>query len=138
MQLIDASSLETLDRALERMAPEVPEQTATQLVALKQLIVRIAAHGSASMDETFTLEDRLYLNECVRRYLPDTLESYLKVPKAQRESGILDGERSAAALLSSQLHLLHAELEKREAKLARNAAHQLLQQQRFLESKAKG
>jgi hypothetical protein len=133
--LFDDACLQALDRALELLAPEVPDAIAAQLTGLKQLIVRIARQGSAAVDENFTMDDRLYMNECVRRYLPDTLQSYLAVPREQRSVPMLEGQ-SAVQLLESQLGLLHTELEKREARMARSAAEQMLKQQRFLKSKA--
>lgn len=133
--LFDEASLRALDGALEQMAPEVPQAIAAQLTGLKKLIVRIARHGStAVVDENFTMEDRLYITECVRRYLPDTLQSYLAVPRAQRDAAMLEGQ-SAAQLLSGQLDLLRVELEKRETRMGRSAAELLLRQQRFLQSK---
>lgn len=105
------------------------------LAEFKQLVARIARHPqSASTDEFFTVEDRLYVVECVRRYLPDSLQSYLAVPRSQRAVALADGG-SAESLLASQLDLLRSELEQREAKLARSAAEQLVRQQRFLQSK---
>jgi len=136
MPLFDEACLQALDRALTQLAPEVPEGVATQLTTLKQVIVRIARQGGAvTADENFTVDDRLYLGECVRRYLPDTLQSYLAVPRTQRDAPMLDG-RSAAQLLASQLDLLLTEMQKREAAMARSAADQLVRQQRFLQSKA--
>jgi hypothetical protein len=132
--LFDASYLETLDEALAKVALEVPDSVAADLTALKQLIVRIARHGAAT-DENFTLDDRMYLTECVRRYLPDTLQSYLAVAAGQRDMPLVEGH-TATQLLSSQLALLHAQLQKREAALGRSAAETLLRQQRFLQSKA--
>ena len=135
MPLFDEASLLALDGALDQMAPEVPEPIAAQLTSLKKLIVRIARHANtAVVDENFTMDDRLYLTECVRRYLPDTLQSYLAVPREQRDAAMLEGQ-SAAQLLSGQLDLLRAELEKRETGMGRSAAELLLRQQRFLQSK---
>ena len=100
--------------------------------------MRIARLGNqAGADENFTMEARPYVNECVRRYLPDTLPGYLQVPREQRTSTALEGGRSAADLLASQLDLLRAELADREARLARTAAEGLGKQQRFLQAKAR-
>lgn len=134
--LFDDACLAALDRALDLLAPEVPDEEVGQLKEIKQLIVRIARQaGSAGVDENFTMEDRMYVTECVRRYLPDTLQSYLKVPQDQRSAAVLEGGQSAQSLLRSQLGLLRTELEKREAKMAKSAGEHLLRQQRFLQSK---
>jgi len=133
--MLDAQCIQALDRAFEQLAPEVPPALVQPMAEFKQLIVRIARHPAAGgADEFFTHEDRMYVVECVRRYLPDSLQSYLAVPKAQRALPLADGD-SPEGLLASQLALLRAELEQREAKLARSAAEQLVRQQRFLKSK---
>ncbi len=134
----DAESLRKLDIALEQVAPEVGDEVFRQLLALKATLARVAAMlPQVSADENFTVDDRLYLVECVRRYLPDSLEAYLRVPAAQRTSGLLESGKSARAVLQDQLVMLQSELEKREGKLGRSAAEGLMRQQRFLESKAK-
>lgn len=134
--LLDDAAIHALDRAFEQMAPEVPASLVQPLAEFKQLVVRIARHPAAgAADEFFTLDDRMYVTECVRRYLPDTLQSYLAVPKAQRALPLADSP-SPEGLLAAQLAMLRGELERREAKLARSAAEQLLRQQRFLKSKS--
>lgn len=134
--IFDDDCLQALDQALAQLAPEVPDAIAAQLTLLKQVIVRIARQGAGvGVDENFTMDDRLYLRECVRRYLPDTLQSYLAVPREQRDTPLAEGH-SAAQLLAGQLDLLRTELEKREARLGQSAAGALLRQQRFLQSKS--
>lgn len=133
--LLAQESVDALDRALETLAPELPPALAQELAQFKQLVVRIARHPAAGgTDEHFTLEDRMYVNECVRRYLPDSLQSYMAVPRAQRAMALAEGQ-SPQSLLEAQLVLLRGELERREALLARSASEKLLQQQRFLKSK---
>lgn len=136
--LLDDSALQSLDNALARLGAELPDAVVERLTGLKELIVRIARHARhASVDENFTMEDRLYVTECVRRYLPDTLQAYLQVPTEQRSATVLEGGRSAADLLLSQLELLRSELAERESRLAKNSAEGLLKQQRFLQAKAR-
>lgn len=138
LALLDDSALQALDHALDQLGPELPDAAVERLTALKDLIVRIARQANASgLDEHFAMDDRLYVTECVRRYLPDTLQSYLKVPRDRRSSTVLEGGGSAADLLLGQLELLRAELAEREARLARSAADALLRQQRFLQAKAR-
>ena len=85
-------------------------------------------------NEVFTQDDRFYVIELVRRYLPDTLHAYLQVPINQRETPTADG-RSASVLLQEQIEVLQTELSKREALLVQLASEGLHQQQRFLKSK---
>ncbi|MBC7604388.1 MAG: hypothetical protein H7255_17230 [Ramlibacter sp.] len=53
--LFDNASLTSLDRVLEEVAPELPQDTAAQLVDFKQLIVRLARQGAVAADEHFTV-----------------------------------------------------------------------------------
>ncbi|MBE7367322.1 hypothetical protein [Ramlibacter pallidus] len=133
--LLDEPAMRSFDDAMARVAPELPADAAQQLSDVKQLVVRIARHPAASgADEHFTLEDRMYVVECVRRYVPDALQAYLSVPRAQRSVEVAEG-RTAQAVLSGQLALLRTALQEREQKLARSAAEALLRQERFLKSK---
>lgn len=135
MPLLDEAAIRAFDDAVLRVTPELPGEAAQALVALKHLIVRIArAPGATGADEHFTFEDRMYVGECVRRYLPDALQAYLAVPKAQRAAPVADGQ-TPQALLLGQLEMLGEALRERERKLARRAAEALLQQERFLKAK---
>jgi hypothetical protein len=132
----DAVALEKLDAVMEAVAPDLPQGGVDALLRLKATLLRMAAPlQSVSADEHFTLDDRFYITEAVRRYLPDSLESFLAIPKAQRTSVTLDDGRTATDTLLAQLQLINDGLEQRETKLAKSAARQLEQQQRFLESK---
>jgi len=133
--LLDSDSIAALDCAFDALAPEVPAALIQPLAEFKQLVVRIARHPAAgASDEHFTLDDRMYVVECVRRYLPDSLQAYLSVPRAQRSVALHDGQ-TPEELLASQLALLRAQLERRESALARSAAEQLVRQHRFLQSR---
>ncbi|MBG9388789.1 hypothetical protein [Caenimonas aquaedulcis] len=134
--LFDHASLQALDRMLAEVAVEIPEHIALQLAEFNRMVVRLSGQAAVA-DGEFTLEDRMYITECVRRYLPDTLQAYLAIPSDRRDAVLLEGNRSAADLLAQQLELLRGELEQREARLARSAADSLLRQQRFLQAKRK-
>jgi hypothetical protein len=132
----DNSSLQKFDSMMEKIALEVPENIALQLGEVKQLIVRISRQASAvAADENFTMDDRMYVIESVRRYLPDTLQSYLLIPSQQRTVVAIDGQHTAATLLGHQLSLIQVELKKCESRITKSTAENLLRQQRFLESK---
>ena len=133
--VFDPQALARLDQAMELLAPDLPADTLVRLAGIKSTLVRMApllATGQAT--EHFTVDDRLYIAECVRRYLPDSLQGWLQVPAHLRTAG----NPSPQALLDDQLDLLQAELQRREQKLGRGAAEQLLQQQRFLKAKQAG
>lgn len=132
--LFDAEALQAFDRALEAAAPELGEQATQRLLETKETFQRMG-HERPTHDEHFTVEDRLFLRECLRRYLPDTLQAYLRVPAAQRRQVLHEGQPSAHDALLQQLALLHGEILAREKKIGRSAAEVLARQQRFLESK---
>lgn len=134
--VLDEESLARLDDALNRLLAEVTDDLAARVMLLKDMLVRIGRQMGTTADEHFTLEDRFYVRESVRRYLPDSVEAYLGVPRTQRTQSLGNDEQTAETLLRSQIALIELELQTKEAKLGRSAAEQLLRQQRFLESKA--
>lgn len=132
----DAKALQQLDQALEHLAAQVPDETLARLSEIKTILIRLAPLLARSeMTEDFTLDDRLYIIECLRRYLPDTLQAYLDVPAHLRVTGLADELTSAQVLLNQQLDLLQSELHRREQQLDRSATVPLQQQQRFLQAK---
>ena len=132
--LFDAASLGAFDAALEKAAAELDDDSAARLLAIKEAFKRIGRQGVVQ-DEHFTVEDRLYLRECLRRYVPDSVSAYLRVPVAQRGQQLLSDQPCAQIALCQQLDLLLQEILLRETKIGRSAAEQLLRQQRFLDAK---
>lgn len=134
--VLDDESLNHLDTVLARALTELPDDLGTQLTALKALVVRIGRQMDVAADEHFTMDDRFYVSECVRRYLPDSLAAYMKVPRAQRMVSLGNDGQTTDSMLRSQVELIEKELLRKEAKLTESAAQQLVRQQHFLESKA--
>lgn len=134
--LFDHDTLARFDHAVEACATELGDAACAQLEGLKASMVRIGKHAAtAQPDAHFTLDDRMFVRECVRRYVPDSLDAYLKVPRERRANVFAGDTKSAGSLLQEQLALMQAELDKRERAIGRSAAEALLQQQRFLEHK---
>ena len=86
-------------------------------------------------DEHFTQDDRMFLVECLRRYIPDSLEAYLRVPHRAPQPGPVTARLIGGRRFANNWILLQDEIEKRGKKIGRSAAEDLLKQQRFLESK---
>ncbi|MBR7801114.1 hypothetical protein [Undibacterium fentianense] len=110
----------------------------SQLLAIKAQFIQIhelTQQSNSQMD--LPIDDKFYLNECLRRYLPDSLESYLQVPADIRNTKVIENGKTALDLLLQQLHLLQMEIEHRAEQLRKNAAAHLLRQQRFLEAKSR-
>jgi hypothetical protein len=137
--LFDDESLNRFDAALDLASTELSEPLCQQLLGLKGSLARIGSRAAtASTDEHFTLDDRMYLVQCLRRYIPDSLEAYLRVPATQRNLAAVGQGETPEAILARQLSMLQAEVERREEALGRSAAEGLRRQQRFLESKRRG
>ena len=133
--VFDSAALAQLDDVLRQLASEVGHAHLQQLRALADTLARMAPlMRRTGVNEHFTHEDRFYVTECVRRYWPDTLQAYLRVPRSGRATPGADGQ-TADGLLTAQLHLLHQELHLREQGLVRASAEALAQQQRFLQAK---
>ena len=121
--LFDDETLGRFDAALESASAELTEPLCRQLLALKDSLVRVGSRAARiSTDEHFTHEHRMHLLQCVRRYVPDSLRPISRVPAAQRQSAAVGQGESADALLSRQLALLQAEVDRHEEALGRSAA----------------
>ena len=132
--LFDKATLTTFDEALQATAPELSPTVHAVLRRIKTALAQ-AAHHVGPVDEHFTQDDRMFLVECVRRYIPDSLEAFLRVPPEHRSQALSPQEPSPEDALTQQLLTLQDEIEKRSKKIGRSAAEDLLKQQRFLESK---
>ena len=133
----EPEALQRIDEAFEATAAAVPASALAALVSLKATAVQMAlALDSAPLDGEFTLDDRLYVIESLRRYIPDTLSAYLQVPAAQRTLPGADQSPSANDLLQSQLALLQSGLAQRAQRLSASAVEAMRRQQRFLQAKA--
>ena len=132
--LFDPASLAVFDATLEKGAAELDEESAARLLAIKEAFKRMG-HQVGAPDEHFTVEDRLYLRECLRRYVPDSVAAYLRVPVGQRGEPLLHDQPCAQTALRQQLDWLLEEILLREKKIGHSAAEQLARQQRFLAAK---
>lgn len=146
LPLFDATALAKLDEVLHHLASEMTEAQLAPLRSLADTLERMAPlMRRVGVNEQFTQEDHFYVTECVRRYLPDTLQAYLQVPRHSRSQpapASLDAGTgpapSADELLANQLALLQTELGRREKALTSASTEALQKQQRFLKAKGPG
>lgn len=146
LPLFDATALAKLDEVLHHLASEMTETQLAPLRGLADTLERMAPlMRRVGVNEQFTQEDHFYVTECVRRYLPDTLQAYLQVPRHSRSQpapASLDAGTghapSADELLATQLALLQTELGRREKALTSASTEALQKQQRFLKAKGPG
>lgn len=105
---------------MDKMAAQAPQTTVDNLARLKESIVRCMALVGASAEEgSLATEESLFLREAVRRYIPDWINSCLRVPQKDRGTLVIDGNKPALDLLHDQLQMVQQQLDAREAKLTR-------------------
>lgn len=144
LPLFDPTALAKLDEVLHHLASEMTEAQLAPLRSLADTLERMAPlMRQVGVNEQFTQEDHFFVTECVRRYLPDTLQAYLQVPRHSRALAASTAptdvgsaeSTSADVLLAAQLALLQIELARREQALNSASTEALQKQQRFLQAK---
>ena len=131
---LPADTLEALDALLVRAAPALPAEATEAVKAIKAALLQAQQPGALA---ALAPQDRLFVLQCVARYLPDSLEAYLRLPPARRAEPLGEGQPSGDAVLSEQLTTLQQGLARRLQPLQDEAAEALLRQQRFLQAKAR-
>lgn len=133
---VSQADWQALDTWMDAVAGDLPAPLLDQLGRVKQRLVSVTrAMAGAGVDEHLTMDDHFYLQECVRRYLPDSLAHFAQVPRDQRDLPLSDGGDSAHGALARQLDLIDTALQAREQGAARSAGQSLLLQERFLQDK---
>jgi hypothetical protein len=133
-------SVETLAEQLERLindaSKRLPEAALASLhsiqTTLADLLPRLReleVSGALSVESAFTVEETL------RRYLPDMLTSYLKLPTAFARTQPLKDKRTAAQVLVDQLQMLDESLKQIAHESFAGDVEALVNSGRFLERK---
>jgi hypothetical protein len=137
-ELIKRADLDNLDKTMEKLALEASQVTLDKLSNLKALITRcISMVTSIQSKQMFSNEDQLFIRECVRRYLPDSINSYFRVPQKDRATLVIEDGKTALTLLHEQMDMLTKQLMVKESHLAQMTGDSLIQQQRFLAAKTR-
>jgi hypothetical protein len=138
MDLIERDDIEMLDKAMEKLALDASQDTLGKLASLKDLITRcVGLVTDTSSGQTFSTDDQLFIRECIRRYLPDSIHSYFRVPEKDRATLAIEDGKTALTLLHEQIDMLMGQLQTKENHLAQMAGDSLMQQQRFLAAKTR-
>lgn len=132
--LLPSAALQALDGLLARAAPALPAAATAMLKAVKQDLELAQQPGALN---ALGMQDRFFVQQCVARYLPDSLEAFLRIPAARRAEPLAAGQPSADEALVQQLATLHDGLLRRLQPAHDEAAQALLRQQRFLDAKAR-
>ena len=136
--LVDANDVAQLDVSLDKLAFEAPQDLLDRLARLKDLIAQCVALVTSSGEAgALGNDDSLFIRETVRRYLPDSVTSYLQVPQKDRASLVIDEGKTASDLIHEQLGMIEQKLLEKEARLTQAAGESLMRQQRFLSAKTR-
>ena len=134
--LVDGKDVALLDAAMEKLAATATQETIDRLRDVKAQISRcVALMNGAKGHQVYADEDQLFIRACVRRYLPDSISAFMRVPQKDRETLPLDDGKTALALLHDQIDMLQSQLQAKEERLTQAAGESLMQQQRFLAAK---
>jgi hypothetical protein len=121
--------VEGVARGLPKEAIEVLHSIESTLQELLPRLKEMQDRGIISAKDSFTVI------ETVRRYLPDTLGAYLRLPKLYAQVQVLADGRTASRTFLDQLHVLDSSLKE----VAKNAfagdAEKLIVNGRFLQTK---
>lgn len=94
-----------------------------------ELLPRLeAAAGTAD-------QDLFQLRETVFRYLPESVDAYLRLPRLYRQYHVVRDGKTAEALFAEQIALLEKEVSEVGARIYQAEAQGLLAQGRFLDQK---
>ena len=140
IELAPEVSVDTLALQLERLINDVskrlPEPALASLhsiqTTLADLLPRLReleVSGALSVESAFTVEETL------RRYLPEILTSYIKLPPAFARTQPLKDGRTASTTLVDQLQMLDDSLKQVAQEAFAGDAEALVNSGRFLERK---
>jgi hypothetical protein len=123
---------------MEQIAMTASDSTVDVLREIKDSLSRCVALARRTQSQgLIASDDIMFIRETIRRYIPDTIKSYLQIPPKDRETKVIEDGKCASALMHEQITLIQDQLAKREDRLSQLAGEPLLQQQRFLASKAR-
>lgn len=127
---------EQLHRLIESVAKGLPKEALDQLRSIESTLKELLPRLQELKDRNvISAKDAFTVIETIRRYLPDTLAAYLRLPRLYAQNQTLADGRTAAQTLRDQLKVLDASLKE----VAKNAysgdAEALITNGRFLEAK---
>jgi hypothetical protein len=121
--------LEELVHAIRR---RVPKEVYERVVSIKNTIVEILPFLQRLDESNYNLYT---IRQTALEYLPETLENYLKLPRAYASMHVIKEGKTAQKLLVEQLDLLDEEMKSIAQEFYRNNTEELVAHGRFLEEK---
>ncbi len=114
--------------AQKRLPPDIATQVADIATAVEEILPRLAAKKVA--DATF-----VDVRATATSYLPDTLNAYLAVPAAYRNSAVIRDGKTARQIVVEQLTILAAKMKEIAQNAVVDDAQSLLANGRFLKER---
>jgi hypothetical protein len=114
--------------AQKRLPPDIATHVVDIATAVEEILPRLAAKHVA--DATFT-----DVRNTATSYLPDTLNAYLAVPAAYRNSAVIRDGKTARQIVVEQLTILAAKMKEIAQNAVVDDAQSLLANGRFLKER---
>jgi hypothetical protein len=114
--------------AQKRLPPDIASQVAEIATAVEEILPRLAARNVA--DTTF-----VDVRATATTYLPDTLNAYLAVPAAYRNTAAIRDGKTARQIVVEQLTVLAAKMKEIAQDAVVNDAQSLLANGKFLKER---
>ena len=128
--------VEELQRLVEAVSTRLPDAAQASLLSIQATLAdllprlrELEVSGALSVESAFTVEETL------RRYLPEMLTSYLKLPSAFANTQPMQDKRTAAQILVDQLQMLDESLKQIARESFAGDVEALVNSGRFLERK---
>lgn len=128
--------VQELQRLVDAVSKRLPDAAQASLLSIQATLAdllprlrELEVSGALSVESAFTVEETL------RRYLPEMLTSYLKLPAAFAKTQPMQDKRTAAQILVDQLHMLDESLKQIARESFAGDVEALVNSGRFLERK---
>lgn len=141
VKLEEGQSREEIEAGLRRLIDSVrgsvSKPTEAKLDALRDSLIELLPRDGVGNGEGGGLpdQDRFQFRQTIFRYLPETIDAYLKLPRLYRQYHTVRDGKTAEALFAEQIALLAGEVDELGARLYQADAQGLLAQGRFLGDK---
>jgi hypothetical protein len=127
---------EQVRRLVDSVAKGLPAEAVTILHSIESTLSELLPRMKTLQDRgVISAKDSFTVLETVRRYLPDTLAAYLRLPKLYAQTQTLSDGRTAAGVLVDQLRVLDQTLKDVAKSAFAGDAEALVSNGRFLQSK---
>jgi hypothetical protein len=134
--LAQSLSFEALIERLDRIVSEARSELQPPMIRHLESIRECVTEVLPKLKDARGFDDNLFVvRETVTRYLPETLASYVALPRAFRGTQVLKDRKTARDLLTEQLQVLDDQMKEVVANAARGDAEALLANGQFLAAK---